>query len=57
MSTSRSGWRALLVLQRVDVGHQVAAHAVGVDDLLHAGGLVQIVSWDAEMSCAQRIGS
>jgi hypothetical protein len=32
--------RALHVLERVDVGHEVAAHAVGVDELLHAGGLV-----------------
>ena len=41
--TSRSGWRRWLVLQRVGVGHQVAAHAVGVDELLHAGGLVDVV--------------
>jgi len=34
------GVRALLVLERVDVGHEVAAHPVGVDELLHAGGLV-----------------
>jgi hypothetical protein len=34
------GVRALHVLERVDVGHEVAAHAVGVDELLHAGGLV-----------------
>ena len=33
------GVGALLVLERVDVGHQVAAHAEGVDQLLHAGGL------------------
>ena len=31
------GVRALAVLERVDVGHQVAAHAEGVDELLHAG--------------------
>ncbi len=30
----------LPVVQRVDVGHQVAAGAVGVDQLEHAGGLV-----------------
>ena len=34
------GVRALHVLERVDVGHQVAAHAERVDELLHAGGLV-----------------
>ena len=33
----------LLVLQRVGVGHQVAAHAVGVDELLHPGDLVDVV--------------
>src|SRR5690606_29914704 len=31
---------ALLVGERVDVGHEVAAHAVGVDELLHARRLV-----------------
>ena len=41
--TSRSGWRRWLVLQRVGVGHQVAAHAVGVDQLLHPGRLVDVV--------------
>ena len=34
---------ALLVLERVGVGHEVAAHAVGVDELLHAGDLVDVV--------------
>ena len=34
------GVGALRVLERVDVGHQVAAHAERVDELLHAGGLV-----------------
>ena len=34
------GVRALHVLERVDVGHEVAAHAEGVDELLHPGGLV-----------------
>src|SRR5690606_27492089 len=33
------GVRALTVLERVDVGHEVAAHAVGVDELLHAARL------------------
>ena len=35
--------RALLVLERVGVGHQVAAHAVAVDQLLDAGGLADVV--------------
>ena len=34
---------ALLVLERVGVGHEVATHAVGVDELLHAGDLVDVV--------------
>src|SRR5690606_8967702 len=34
------GVRALHVLQRVDVGHQVTPHAVRVDELLHARLLV-----------------
>ncbi len=37
------GVRALPVLERVDVGHQVAAHAERVDQLLHAGGLDDVV--------------
>ena len=37
------GVAALAVLQRVGVGHQVAAHPVGVDQLLHPGGLVDVV--------------
>ena len=37
------GVAALLVLQRVGVGHQVAAHPVGVDELLHPRGLVDLV--------------
>jgi hypothetical protein len=37
------GVAALLVLQRVGVGHEVAAHAVGVDELLDAGDLVDVV--------------
>ena len=37
------GVPALLVLQRVGVGHEVAAHPVGVDELLHPGGLVDLV--------------
>ncbi len=37
------GVAALAVLQRVGVGHQVAAHPVGVDELLHPGGLVDVV--------------
>jgi hypothetical protein len=36
------GVRALLVLQRVDVGHQVAPHPVRVDQLHHAGALGQL---------------
>src|SRR5690606_29014573 len=34
----------LQVGERVDVGHEVAAHAVSVDELLHAGGLVDALS-------------
>ncbi len=34
---------ALVVLQRVGVGHQVTAHPVGVDQLDHPGGLVDLV--------------
>src|SRR6266516_3624589 len=34
---------ALAVLERVGVGHQVAAHPVGVDQLLNPGGLGDIV--------------
>ena len=37
------GVPALAVLQRVGVGHQVAAHAVRVDELLDAGALVDVV--------------
>ena len=37
------GVLALLVLQRVGVGHQVAADPVGVDELVHPGGLRQVV--------------
>ena len=33
----------LLVLERVGVGHEVAAHAVGMDQLLHASDLVDVV--------------
>ena len=36
------GVHALLVLERVGVGHEVAAHAEGVDDLLDAHGLIEI---------------
>ena len=36
------GMGALVVLERVGVGHEVAAHAIGVDDLLHAHRLVEI---------------
>ena len=35
--------RTLLVLQRVDVGHQVPAHTVGVDQFLHACGLGDLI--------------
>ena len=37
------GVAALAVLQRVGVGHQVAAHPVGVDQLLHPGLLGDVV--------------
>ncbi len=37
------GVATLLVLERVGVGHQVTADAVGVDQLLHARGLVDVV--------------
>ena len=37
------GVLALAVLQRVGVGHEVAAHPVGVDQLLDAGGLGDVV--------------
>ena len=37
------GVAALLVLQRVGVGHQVAAHAVGVDQLEDAGLLADVL--------------
>ena len=37
------GVRALHVLERVDVGHEVAAHAERVDELLHPRGLVDVV--------------
>ena len=37
------GVRALHVLERVDVGHQVAADPERVDELLHARGLVDVV--------------
>ena len=36
------GVAADLELERVGVGHQVAAHAVGVDELDDAGGLVEV---------------
>ena len=52
---SRSGWRAA-VLQRVDVGHQVPAHPVGVDQLPHRASCLISSSWRRRMS-AQRIGS
>ena len=52
------GVRALHVLERVGVGHQVAADAEGVDELLHAGGLVDSRSARSTlMSLAQWIGS
>ena len=40
---SRSGWGALVVLQRVDVRHQVATHPVRVNQLLHACGLGDLI--------------
>ena len=36
------GVHALLVFERVGVGHEVTAHAIGVNDLLHAHRLVEI---------------
>ena len=36
--------RALLVFERVDVGHQVAAHAIGVDHFLDARSLAALIS-------------
>ena len=33
---------ALVVLERIDVGHEVAAHPVGVDDLLNPDRLVEV---------------
>ena len=35
--------RALLVFERVDVGHEVTAHAIGVDHLLDARSLAALV--------------
>ena len=49
------GVPALPVVQRVGVGHQVPAGAVGVDDLQHPGGLVDRAV--RAMSCTQRTGS
>ena len=52
------GVAALLVLQRVGVGHQVAADPVGVDQLEDPGLLADVlVVAGATMSTAQRIGS
>ena len=51
------GVPALAVLQRVGVGHQVAAHPVGVDQLVTRAVLLTSSSWVVEMSWIQRIGS
>ncbi|MBG9885547.1 hypothetical protein ABE10_02880, partial [Bacillus toyonensis] len=53
------GVGALHVLERVDVGHQVPAHPVGVDELLHASGLVDAlgeVDRDVVRPADRRIG-
>ena len=56
-SISRSGWLRWLVLQRVGVGHHVAAHAVGVDQLEDAGllGDVVVVAGDDVLGPADRL--
>ena len=52
------GVAALAVLQRVGVGHQVAAHPVGVDQLEDPGLLADlVVVRPARCRCFQRIGS
>ena len=51
------GMAALLVLQRVGVGHQVAAHAVGVDQLQHPGLLADLVLMAGGNVAAHLIGS
>ena len=51
------GVAALPVAQRVGVGHQVAAGPVGVDQLEHPGGLVDLALVADRTSCTQRTGS
>ena len=52
------GVLALVVLERVGVGHQVAADPVGVDQLVDPGRLGdRSSSWPAGMSRTQRTGS
>jgi hypothetical protein len=53
---SRSGWLRWLVLQRVGVGHHVAAHPVGVDQLEDARLLADLVVVAGRDVGAQRIG-
>ena len=51
------GVAALAVLQRVGVGHHVAAHPVGVDQLEDPGLLADLVVVGRRDVLAQRIGS
>ena len=51
------GVLALPVLQRVGVGHQVAADPVGVDQLVHPGGLGDVVLVPGRDVLTQRTGS
>ena len=44
-------------LERVGVGHQVTAHPVGVDQLDHPGGLVDLALGGGATSRTQRTGS
>ncbi len=44
--------RTLHILERIDVGHQVPAHPEGVDEFLHAGGLVdRLGDVDRDVAC------
>ena len=51
------GMLALLVLERVGVGHQVAAHPVGVDQLVTRAALRQVVLVAGRDVLTQRTGS
>jgi hypothetical protein len=51
------GVRALAELQRVGVGHEVPAHAVGVDELLHPRLLDDVVLVARGDVAIQRTGS